>query len=234
MDALFWQRMHGGSTHFPIVLLPASVVFDFIAWRSRDETLRRGLHAAGLGSAVVGVLGGCVAVAAGMVMTNGQMLGRGFEKLHHLFIWPAFSLCAVFVAWRLFMFKRGRISQRGLGIYLVGMSVASALMMGAGYWGGEMLLGAEAKNDSAFAPISTAGQTALVANGHQLFLMNCAHCHAKDAHGDEGPDLHGVRKSDSRIAAMIKNGVKGEMPKFSAKLSDADVQALTAYIRSLD
>ena len=50
MDELFWQRMHGGSTHFPIVLLPASVVFDFIAWRSRDETLRRGLHAAGLGS----------------------------------------------------------------------------------------------------------------------------------------------------------------------------------------
>ena len=64
--------------------------------------------------------------------------------------------------------------------------------------------------------------------------MNCAHCHAPDAHGDEGPDLHGVTKSDARIAALIKNGVKGEMPKFGTKLSDTDVQALTAFIRSLE
>jgi len=63
--------------------------------------------------------------------------------------------------------------------------------------------------------------------------MNCAHCHADDATGDEGPDLHGVVKSDARIAAMIKNGVKGEMPKFSHKLKDDDVRALIAFIRSL-
>jgi len=39
MNASFWQRIHGGSTHFPIVLVLASVIFDFIAWRSRDEVL---------------------------------------------------------------------------------------------------------------------------------------------------------------------------------------------------
>ena len=66
-----------------------------------------------------------------------------------------------------------------------------------------------------------------------MFLMNCAHCHAADATGDEGPDLHGLHKSDARLAAIIKNGIKGEMPKFGAKLSDADVQALTAFIHSL-
>jgi mono/diheme cytochrome c family protein len=69
--------------------------------------------------------------------------------------------------------------------------------------------------------------------GYELFLMNCAHCHGNDAHGDEGPDLHGLTKSDARISSLIKNGIKGEMPKFGAKLTDTDVQALIAFVRSL-
>ena len=75
--------------------------------------------------------------------------------------------------------------------------------------------------------------SAKVAEGARLFALNCAHCHGEDATGDEGPDLHGVAKSDSKIAGYIKNGIKGEMPKFGQKLSDADVQALIAFIRSL-
>src|SRR5277367_2867958 len=62
--------------------------------------------------------------------------------------------------------------------------------------------------------------------GYTLFRQNCAHCHGTDARGDEGPDLHGVTKSDARIASLIKDGKKGEMPKFGSKLTDADVQAL--------
>ena len=69
--------------------------------------------------------------------------------------------------------------------------------------------------------------------GYTLFMMNCAHCHGNDAHGDEGPDLHGVTKSDARIASLIKNGIKGEMPKFGAKLTDTEIQALIAFLRSL-
>lgn len=70
--------------------------------------------------------------------------------------------------------------------------------------------------------------------GYTLFLMNCAHCHGDDARGDEGPDLHGVTKSDARIASMIKNGVKGEMPKFGSKLNDNDVRDLIAFVRTLN
>jgi mono/diheme cytochrome c family protein len=69
--------------------------------------------------------------------------------------------------------------------------------------------------------------------GYKLFMNNCAHCHGTDARGDEGPDLHGVTKSDARIASLIKGGIKGEMPKFGQKLSDEDVRALIAFIRSL-
>ena len=69
--------------------------------------------------------------------------------------------------------------------------------------------------------------------GYRLFDYNCAHCHGDDARGDEGPDLHDLRKSDARIEKIIKNGIKGEMPSFGRKFSDADVQALIAWLRTL-
>ena len=136
MTSLFWQRMHGGCTHFPIVLLLASVVFDGIAWRSKDAALRRGLSLAGLGSVVVGLLGGIGAVISGIFISHGRLLGGGEERLHHFCVWPGFTLCLALVIWRLA--RHGEIPAPAL--YLALMGLASALMLGAGYWGGEMLL----------------------------------------------------------------------------------------------
>ncbi len=69
--------------------------------------------------------------------------------------------------------------------------------------------------------------------GHRLFDRNCAHCHGEDARGDEGPILYDLKKSDARITSIIKEGIKGEMPKFGAKFNEADIQALIAYLRTL-
>jgi mono/diheme cytochrome c family protein len=69
--------------------------------------------------------------------------------------------------------------------------------------------------------------------GHRLFDRNCAHCHGDDARGDEGPTLYNLALSDARIATRIREGIKGEMPKFGSKFNDADVQALVAYLRTL-
>jgi len=69
--------------------------------------------------------------------------------------------------------------------------------------------------------------------GHGLFDHNCAHCHGDDARGDEGPSLYDLRKTDARITKIIKEGIKGEMPRFGTKLNDADIQALIAYLRTL-
>ena len=74
----------------------------------------------------------------------------------------------------------------------------------------------------------------LLATGSGFFGQSCGDCHGDDAHGDEGPDLHNLAISNARIATTIKNGIKGEMPKFGAKLSDADVRKLIAFVRSLD
>ena len=75
--------------------------------------------------------------------------------------------------------------------------------------------------------------TADAEQGRHLFLMNCAHCHGDDARGDEGPDLHDLHRSDSRIHDVITAGIKGEMPSFGKKLGDPDVRQLIAYLRTL-
>ena len=69
--------------------------------------------------------------------------------------------------------------------------------------------------------------------GRELFDRNCAHCHGDDARGDEGPSLYDLRKSNARISATIKQGIKGEMPAFGKKFADADIEALIAYLRTL-
>jgi len=69
--------------------------------------------------------------------------------------------------------------------------------------------------------------------GHSLFDHNCAHCHGDDARGDEGPSLYDLNKTDARITRIVREGIKGEMPKFGAKLNEADIQALIAYLRTL-
>jgi mono/diheme cytochrome c family protein len=69
--------------------------------------------------------------------------------------------------------------------------------------------------------------------GQNLFERNCAHCHGDDARGDEGPDLHDLKKSDARITKVVTQGIKGEMPAFGAKLNEADVKALIVFLRTL-
>ena len=69
--------------------------------------------------------------------------------------------------------------------------------------------------------------------GEDLFARNCAHCHGDDAHGDEGPDLHDLKKSDARISKVVTQGIKGEMPAFGSKLNDTDIKALIAFLRTL-
>jgi mono/diheme cytochrome c family protein len=89
----------------------------------------------------------------------------------------------------------------------------------------------QARTESAAG--NTAQLTPIAAHGQKLFAVNCSHCHADDATGDEGPDLHGLTKSDERIKGIITNGIKGEMPSFGKKLQEADKEALVGFLRSL-
>ena len=77
------------------------------------------------------------------------------------------------------------------------------------------------------------------ADGAALWAKNCASCHGKDGSGNTtmGKKL-GLKDytksqsfSDAEAANVIKNG-KGKMKAYK-QLSDADVKALVAYVRSL-
>lgn len=78
------------------------------------------------------------------------------------------------------------------------------------------------------------------ADASALWSQNCASCHGKDGSGNTamGKKL-GVKDytkeqgfSDAEAANVISNG-KGKMKAYKGKLSDADVKALVAYVRSL-
>ena len=72
----------------------------------------------------------------------------------------------------------------------------------------------------------------LVATGATLFTQACSSCHGAKGQGLIGPSLYNSDLTDDKIASIIKNGVKGRMPAFG-QYKDSQVQALTAYIRSL-
>ena len=90
------------------------------------------------------------------------------------------------------------------------------------------------------AIIVASSGAAFGADGAALWAQHCASCHGKDGSGNTamGKKL-GVKDytksqsfSDAEAANVIKNG-KGKMKAYGSKLSDADVKALVAYVRSL-
>jgi mono/diheme cytochrome c family protein len=121
-----------------------------------------------------------------------------------------------------------------LELRALGWAVAAAALSLLGAWLAALAI--KALPDSVMATkSSTAIVTSpeLVAQGQQFFAMSCSHCHADDATGDEGPNLHNLTISNARIAATIRKGVKGEMPTFAKKYDDKSIAALVSYLRTL-
>jgi len=100
----------------------------------------------------------------------------------------------------------------------------------------------------AFAAIIVASTgVGVAADAAATWAQNCASCHGKDGSGNTmmGKKL-GVKDyrdakvqaafSDAEAARAIKEGVKTSgketMKSFASKLSDADIKALVAYVRS--
>jgi mono/diheme cytochrome c family protein len=83
------------------------------------------------------------------------------------------------------------------------------------------------------ASMTAADVQAQLVQGHQFFTVSCASCHGAKGQGAIGPSLYNSDLTDAKIATIITNGVKGRMPAFGSTYKDPQVQALTAYIRSL-
>ena len=81
------------------------------------------------------------------------------------------------------------------------------------------------------------------ADGGAVFGSKCVYCHGKNGAGlpnwkSKGqPDLTTAEwqssHTDAQISETIKNGKGKYMPPFKAKLSDDEVSAVVAHVRSL-
>jgi mono/diheme cytochrome c family protein len=92
---------------------------------------------------------------------------------------------------------------------------------------------------------------ALVERGHLVFTRNCAPCHGRGPGDDGSPSLPGTSKLDARykgstpgalelrsdlnaetVRYFVRNGL-GAMPMFrKTEVSDADIDAIAAYLKS--
>lgn len=93
-----------------------------------------------------------------------------------------------------------------------------------------------------FAMVFSTWSVAADVMGADLFKSKCAMCHGADGKGDTAmgkakglKDLGSAdvqSKSDADLNGMITNG-KGAMPSYKGKLTDAQIDSLVKYIRSL-
>jgi len=68
----------------------------------------------------------------------------------------------------------------------------------------------------------------------QLFSTTCGWCHTDGGRiAGKGPQLMDTARSDDFIRNRIKNGKEGAMPAFGKSFSDADIDKIIAYIRTL-
>ena len=138
MDQEIWAKLHGATVHFPIALVLCSGVLDASACCWPGEAFRRGLRAAGYWTMLLGALGTVPAVVSGLLMTRGVLLGHDLLRRHHLFAWPAFALIVGLAAWR--VLGGDFENRRTAAGYLAVVALCTVLVLGAGYWGGEILL----------------------------------------------------------------------------------------------
>lgn len=88
----------------------------------------------------------------------------------------------------------------------------------------------------------------VLADGAATFQAKCKTCHGADAKGNPplagslaGGDAGKLNLVDDATKALsadelkntIKNGKGGKMPAFGSQLSDADIDEVVAYIKSL-
>ena len=137
MSPLFWSRLHGGATHFPIALLFGAALFDTLGFLLRGYSGARDLRVTGYWLLLVSGLSSFGAVFSGLALTKWKLTGTGVINQHHLFVWPAFALIVGLTSWRIAVGEG--FSRHGFAIYLSVLALACALVGAAGFSGGEIM-----------------------------------------------------------------------------------------------
>ena len=67
--------------------------------------------------------------------------------------------------------------------------------------------------------------------GEQVYLDNCAICHADDGSGGTGPNLTG-EDEEGEIVDIVTNG-EGAMPAFGGQLTEQEIADVAAYVAQI-
>jgi uncharacterized membrane protein len=131
-----WPRFHAAVNDLPAALLFVTVLFDLAAWLTRRESLK----AAALWTLWAGVLGGWVAVFAGLqaedVIEHGEATHELMET-HETLALTTMALFTVVLAWKLF--RRVKLSPVEEGVLRL-LSVAGFVtVIWTGTVGGKMV-----------------------------------------------------------------------------------------------
>jgi uncharacterized membrane protein len=137
LNSMFWTRLHSGVTHFPIAFIFGAAFFDVLGFFSSSK--QREFQTTGYWLLVLGGAGSFVAMFSGLAVSKWNACGTGLLLQHHLFVWPAFALIVGLTSWRIAVGNNP--SKRTLAIYLSVLATTCALVGGAGFSGGELLLG---------------------------------------------------------------------------------------------
>ncbi|MGN6799207.1 MAG: c-type cytochrome, partial [Gaiellaceae bacterium] len=130
--------------------------------------------------------------------------------------------------------------QKGDGMLLAAEGaitmIAVFLALGAGAAGFFLGRGTSGSHTKTVTVRGAAAETPPPGNaqGKQVFTSNCAGCHTlKDAgtEGTVGPNLDEAKPPKALVVNRVTNG-KGQMPSFKGELSDAQIQAVAAYVAS--
>jgi uncharacterized membrane protein len=140
MSSIPWDKLHAGTTHFPIALLLFSTICDLLSVTFKRRPFARELRLVSFYGLAATALVSVGAVGSGIALTGGDLWGSGDLLQHHRFIWPAFALLLALAAWRLVV--KDAMAGAALYLYLILMALASAFIAAAGYFGGELLLNA--------------------------------------------------------------------------------------------
>lgn len=79
-------------------------------------------------------------------------------------------------------------------------------------------------------------------SGADTYKTKCLMCHGADGTGNTPAgkalkaasfnDPAAIKATDAELIAIVKNG-KNKMPSYNGKLSDAEIKAAVAYVRTL-
>src|ERR1700730_4776073 len=171
MNSLFWERAHGGLTHFPIALIFVATLFDLLSLVRDRSSKGRDFKAIGYWLVILAALGAVAAVFSGLGLSKWKTMGTGMMRLHHFFVWPAFALILSLTAWR--VAARNEFSRPAFASSLIAALCACALIGAAGFMGGEMLLGETGASSAIMAPSSNTQVSQVMladaAQGRHLF-----------------------------------------------------------------